>query len=66
MPNLNDFHAFNSTSGGSGGGSGFGCGALVIGFILFHRKNKGEHTVRPLLNFAHSCKADRKVNLATK
>lgn len=33
MPNLNDFHAFKSTSGGGENG-GFGCGLLVIGFIV--------------------------------
>ena len=38
MPDLNDFHAFNSTSGGSGGGSsgggsgggGIGCAAWIV------------------------------------
>lgn len=36
MPDMNDYHAFKSTSGGSGGGSGggggkgFGCGWIVI------------------------------------
>lgn len=40
MPDLNDFHAFKSTSGdgGSGGGkgSGFGCGGwAVIVIVVF-------------------------------
>ena len=36
MPDMNDYHAFKSTSGGSGGsssgggGKGFGCGWMVI------------------------------------
>ena len=36
MPDMNDYHAFKSTSGGSGGssggggGNGFGCGWIVI------------------------------------
>ena len=36
MPDMNDYHAFKSTSGGSGGssggggGKGFGCGWIVI------------------------------------
>ncbi len=34
MPNLNDFHAFKSTSGGSGGG-GFGCGWVVIILVVY-------------------------------
>lgn len=37
MPDLNDFHAFKSTSGGSsgkGGGAGIGCAAwIVIGIV---------------------------------
>ena len=45
MPDMNDFHAFNSTSGGnnSGGGGGgkwdFGCGwvvIVVVGYMLIH------------------------------
>lgn len=40
MPDMNDFHAFNSTSGGSGGGTGCGLGCLspttiTIAIILF-------------------------------
>ena len=41
MPNLNDFHAYKSTSGGTGGtgGSGggrIGCAAwIVIGIVVF-------------------------------
>ncbi len=41
MPDMNDFHAFNSTSGGSGnsggssGGSGLGCGWVVIVVVIF-------------------------------
>ena len=41
MPNLNDFHAYKSTSGGSGGtggsgGGGIGCAAwIVIGIVVF-------------------------------
>ena len=41
MPDLNDFHAFKSTSGGSGGkgssgGGGIGCAAwIVIGIVVF-------------------------------
>ncbi len=43
MPDMNDFHAFNSTSGGSGssgggsgGGGGLGCATwVVIGIIAF-------------------------------
>jgi len=39
MPDLNDFHAFKSTSGGSdggssGGGGGFGCGWVVIVVVI--------------------------------
>ena len=33
MPDMNDYHAYKSTSGGSGGssgGKGFGCGWIVI------------------------------------
>ena len=36
MPNLNNFHAFNSTSGGSGGG-GLGCGGSVFTWIKKER-----------------------------
>ena len=32
MPEMNDYHAFNSTSGGSGGG--FGCSGTVIGILV--------------------------------
>ena len=38
MPNLDDYHAFESTSGGSGGGNGDGIGCLawvVIGITAF-------------------------------
>ncbi len=39
MPDLNDYHAFKSTSGGEnsgGGGDGLGCGwvVIVIGVIM--------------------------------
>lgn len=38
MPDMGDFHAFKSTSGGSGGGSsggsGFGCGWVVIVVVV--------------------------------
>lgn len=41
MPDMNDFHAFKSTSGGSGsggsgggGGRGFGCGWIVIVIVV--------------------------------
>lgn len=40
MPDMNDFHAFNSTSGvggnssGSGKGGGFGCGWVVIVIVV--------------------------------
>ena len=40
MPDMNDYHAFKSTSGGSGGGSGggggkgFGCGWIVIVIVV--------------------------------
>lgn len=38
MPDLNDYHAFKSTSGGSGGkggGGGIGCAAwIVIGIVI--------------------------------
>lgn len=38
MPDMNDFHAFKSTSegsgGGSSGGSGFGCGWVVIVIVV--------------------------------
>lgn len=38
MPDLNDFHAFQSTSGGGGGGSGGsggrGCGGGIFTWIL--------------------------------
>ena len=33
MPDMNDYHAFKSTSGG-GGGKGFGCGWIVIVFVV--------------------------------
>jgi len=41
MPDLNDFHAYKSTSGGTGGtggsgGGGIGCAAwMVIGIVVF-------------------------------
>ena len=38
MPDLNDFHAFKNTSGGSSGngkGGGFGCGWVVIVIVVF-------------------------------
>jgi len=41
MPDLNDFHAFNSTKGSSDGGNGSGGGGiggpawLVIGIVVF-------------------------------
>ena len=41
MPDLNDFHAYKSTSGGTGGtggsgGGGIGCAAwIVIGIVGF-------------------------------
>jgi len=41
MPNINDYHAYKSTSGGTGGqggsgGSGMGCAAwIVIGIVVF-------------------------------
>ena len=38
MPNLNDFHAFKNTSGGSSGsgkGGGLGCGWVVIVIVVF-------------------------------
>ena len=31
---MNDFHAFNSTSGGDGGKDALGCGPLIVGFII--------------------------------
>ena len=41
MPDMNDFHAFKSTSGssgsggsGGGGGRGFGCGWIVIVIVV--------------------------------
>ncbi len=41
MPDMNDFHAFNSTNGGSNGnggsgsgGNGFGCGWVVIVIVV--------------------------------
>ena len=38
MPDINDYHAFKSTSGGSGGssggGKGFGCGWIVIVIVV--------------------------------
>jgi len=36
MPNLNDFHAFKSTSGGVSGGFGIGCSSpfVVVGIII--------------------------------
>lgn len=38
MPDMDDFHAFKSTSGGSsgsgGGGTGFGCGWGVIVIVV--------------------------------
>lgn len=43
MPDLNDYHAYKSTSGGSGnsgGGKGFGCGGwavvvIVVSLLIF-------------------------------
>jgi len=39
MPNMDDYHAFKSTSGGSGGssgsGGGLGCGWIVIVIVVF-------------------------------
>ena len=43
MPDMNDFHAFKSTSGGDGGGSNgggggkwdFGCGWVVIVIVVY-------------------------------
>ena len=40
MPDMNDYHAFKSTSGrsggssGGGGGKGFGCGWIVIVIVV--------------------------------
>ena len=39
MPDMNDYHAYKSTSGGSGGssgggGKGFGCGWIVIVVVV--------------------------------
>ncbi len=34
MPDLNDYHAFKSTSGGSGGNSGAGCSSGCLPWIL--------------------------------
>lgn len=39
MPDMDDYHAFKSTSGGSGGssgdgGNGFGCGWVVIVIVV--------------------------------
>lgn len=42
MPDINDYHAYKSTSGGSGGssggggggGKGFGCGWIVIVIVV--------------------------------
>ena len=38
MPDMDDFHAFKSTSGGSSssgsGGTGFGCGWVVIVIVV--------------------------------
>ena len=39
MPDMNDYHAFKSTTGGDGGGSGggkwdFGCGWVVIVIVV--------------------------------
>lgn len=48
MPDMNDFHAFKSTSGGSGGGSGgLGCSSgfwvaiVIIGFLTLLGKCSG-------------------------
>jgi len=42
MPDMNDYHAFKSTSGGNDGGSGkgggkwdFGCGWVVIVIVIY-------------------------------
>lgn len=40
MPDMNDYHAFKSTTGGDGGGSGggkwdFGCGWVVIVIVIY-------------------------------
>lgn len=34
MPDMNDFHAFKSTSGGSGGGGSLGCPSGCLPWIL--------------------------------
>lgn len=34
MPDMNDFHAFNSTSGGSGGSGGGGKAVIIIVAIM--------------------------------
>ena len=34
MPDMDDFHAFNSTSGGSGGGGGLSCGGSMFTWML--------------------------------
>lgn len=48
MPDMNDFHAFKSTSGGSGGGSGgLGCSSgfwvaiVIIGLLTLLGKCSG-------------------------
>jgi len=35
MPDINDYHAFKSTSGGGGGGSSGGCLPWIIGILVF-------------------------------
>lgn len=38
MPDMNDFHAFKSTSGGRGGGTGGSDGCLtwiLVGLVIF-------------------------------
>ncbi|MBQ5660308.1 MAG: hypothetical protein IIV18_03085 [Lachnospiraceae bacterium] len=34
MPDLNDYHAFTSTSGGSSGGGGGGCSSGCLPWVL--------------------------------
>lgn len=34
MPDLNDFHAFQNTSGGNGSGGGLGCSGSIFTWAL--------------------------------
>ena len=38
MPNLNDYHNYKNSGGGSNNGGGSGCGGWIIGIIILISK----------------------------